>query len=186
MKLRNLSVVAVIVLLLAVACTPAASTGPGGSAGSSPSGTAVAASRAPASEGAESEAPESTAPESGAPESEAPESPGASAEGSPAGSPAESPSGTQNPHQPGQDLGERTVAAGEPLHIAFWGVLTGSDSPLGIDAQRGVEVALDDRPELLGREITLTSEDGLCTPEGGNTAATRLAADTSIVGLVGS
>jgi branched-chain amino acid transport system substrate-binding protein len=32
----------------------------------------------------------------------------------------------------------------------------------------------------------LTTEDGLCTPEGGATAASKLAADTSLVALVGS
>lgn len=36
MKLRNLSAVAIVTLLLAVACTPAATTGPGGSPGGSP------------------------------------------------------------------------------------------------------------------------------------------------------
>ena len=41
-------------------------------------------------------------------------------------------------------------------------------------------------PRLLGHTIELTSEDGQCSPEGGNTAATRIAADTTIVGLVGS
>jgi branched-chain amino acid transport system substrate-binding protein len=65
-------------------------------------------------------------------------------------------------------------------------VLTGSDSPLGIDAQRGFEIAVEQKGELLGHTIQTTSEDGLCTPEGGNTAATRLAADTTIVALVGS
>lgn len=87
---------------------------------------------------------------------------------------------------PGADLGERVIPAGEPIHIVFWGVLSGPDSALGIDAQRGVEIAVDDRPELLGHDIELTSEDGLCTPEGGNTAATRIAADVTVVGLVGS
>ena len=39
MKLRNLSAVAIFTLLLAVACTPAATTGPGGSPGGSPAGS---------------------------------------------------------------------------------------------------------------------------------------------------
>ena len=94
--------------------------------------------------------------------------------------------GPPNPHEPGADLGERVIGPDDPIHIAFWGVLTGSDSPLGIDAQRGFEIAVEEKGELLGHEIQISSEDGLCTPEGGNTAATRLAADTTIVALVGS
>src|SRR4029079_690178 len=60
-------------------------------------------------------------------------------------------------------------------------------STLGEDSKRGVEIAIDDKGgKLLGRDIRLTTEDGLCTPEGGATAAQKLAADTTIVGLVGS
>jgi branched-chain amino acid transport system substrate-binding protein len=80
-----------------------------------------------------------------------------------------------------------TIAPGEPVHIAFWGVLSGADSSLGEDSQRGVEIAIDDMGgEFMGHPIQLTTEDGLCTPEGGSTAATKLATDTSLVGLVGS
>ncbi len=94
------------------------------------------------------------------------------------------PAFAQAPEDP---LGVVTIPAGEPIHIAYWGVLSGADSTLGIDAQRGVEIAVDDRGgTLLDRQIQLTSEDALCTPEGGATAAQKLAADTTIVGLVGS
>lgn len=88
---------------------------------------------------------------------------------------------------PTDELGVVEIPEGDPIHLAFWGVLSGPDSSLGVDAQRGVEIAIDDRGgELLGHEIELSSEDGLCTPEGGATAAQKLAADTTIVGLVGS
>jgi branched-chain amino acid transport system substrate-binding protein len=50
-----------------------------------------------------------------------------------------------------------------------------------------VEIAIEDLGgELLGHPIELTSQDALCTPEGGATAAQALAADTTIVGLIGS
>lgn len=84
------------------------------------------------------------------------------------------------------ELGVRTIPAGEPIHIQFWGVLSGANSSLGIDSQRGVEIAVADRGQLNGHDINLTSEDALCTPEGGNTAATRIASDPTVVGLVGS
>ena len=88
---------------------------------------------------------------------------------------------------PSDELGVITIPAGEPIHIAFWGVLSGADSTLGTDSQRGVEIAIDDRDgKLLDHDIKLSAEDGLCTPEGGATAAQKLAADTTIVGLIGS
>lgn len=84
-------------------------------------------------------------------------------------------------------LGCVKIAADEPLHMAFWGVLSGADSSLGEDSKRGVEIAIDDKGgKLLGHNILLTTEDALCTPEGGATAASKLATDTSIVALVGS
>lgn len=87
---------------------------------------------------------------------------------------------------PSDELGVVEIPAGEPIHIAYWGVLSGADATLGTDSKRGVEIAIDDQGELLGHKITLTSEDGLCTPEGGATAAQKLAADSTLVGLIGS
>lgn len=83
-------------------------------------------------------------------------------------------------------LGTVEIPAGEPVHIAYWGVLSGADASLGEDSKQGVEVAVDDLGQFKGHEIQLTTEDGLCTPEGGATAATKLAADSTLVGLIGS
>jgi branched-chain amino acid transport system substrate-binding protein len=89
---------------------------------------------------------------------------------------------------PPDELGSVTIGPNDPIHIAFWGVISGADASLGTDSFRGVELAVDDLPDkkLLGHTINLTQEDGLCTPAGGGTAATKLAADKSIVALVGS
>jgi len=79
------------------------------------------------------------------------------------------------------------IAPGEPIHIAYWGVLSGADSSLGEDSKRGVEIAIDDKGgKILGHDVLLTTEDAGCTPEGGATAAAKLASDTSLVGLIGS
>jgi branched-chain amino acid transport system substrate-binding protein len=84
-------------------------------------------------------------------------------------------------------LGCVTIGPDEPVHIAYWGVLSGADSSLGEDSKRGVEIAIDDKGgQVLGHDVLLTTEDGGCTPEGGATAATKLATDTSLVGLIGS
>jgi branched-chain amino acid transport system substrate-binding protein len=88
---------------------------------------------------------------------------------------------------PTDELGVVAIPSGEPIHIAYWGVLSGPDSTLGEDSKRGVEIAIDDRDnQLLGHDISLTTEDAQCTPEGGATAAQKLAADTTLVGLIGS
>jgi branched-chain amino acid transport system substrate-binding protein len=79
------------------------------------------------------------------------------------------------------------IGPDEPIHIAYWGVLSGADSSLGEDSKRGVEIAIDDKGgKLFGHDILLTTEDAGCTPEGGATAAAKLASDTSLVGLIGS
>src|SRR5688500_18421551 len=64
---------------------------------------------------------------------------------------------------PEDELGVVEIPEGEPLNIGFWGVISGADAALGVDSQRGVEIAIEDRGgELLGHEIQLTAEDGLC------------------------
>jgi branched-chain amino acid transport system substrate-binding protein len=89
---------------------------------------------------------------------------------------------------PPDALGTVTIGANDPIHLAFWGVLSGADASLGTDGQRGVELAIADLTDgkLLGHTVSLSSEDALCTPAGGATAATKLAADKTIVALVGS
>jgi branched-chain amino acid transport system substrate-binding protein len=83
-------------------------------------------------------------------------------------------------------LGAVTIGPNDPIHIAFWGVLSGADATLGQDSEYGVKVAMQDvSNKLLGHDINLTTEDALCTPEGGATAAQKLAADNTVVGLVG-
>jgi branched-chain amino acid transport system substrate-binding protein len=78
------------------------------------------------------------------------------------------------------------IPTGEPIHIVYWGVILGADGSLGVDSQRGVEIAIDDRDgKLLGRDIQLTAEDAGCTPETGAVAAQKLATDTTIAGLIG-
>ena len=88
---------------------------------------------------------------------------------------------------PDDPLGVVTIPPGEPVVIAGWGVISGADASLGTDWMNSMKVVADDRGgELLGHPLDLVFEDGLCTPEGGATAAQKLAADTTIVGLIGS
>lgn len=87
---------------------------------------------------------------------------------------------------PEDPLGVVAIPTGEPIHVGFWGVLSGADGSLGTDSLHGVQLAVDAvGGKLLDRDILLSEEDGLCTPEGGATAGQKLAADTTLVGLIG-
>lgn len=83
-------------------------------------------------------------------------------------------------------LGCVDIAPGEPVHIAYAMVISGPDSTLGIDSRTGVEVAVDIKGELLGHPISLTGEDEGCSAEGGQAAGTKLAADPSIIAVIGT
>jgi branched-chain amino acid transport system substrate-binding protein len=84
-------------------------------------------------------------------------------------------------------LGVVKIKKGEPIHIASWFVIAGENASLGTDTQRGVEIAAADKGgKLLGHPIKLTFQDTGCNAEGGQAAATRLAADPTIVAAIGS
>jgi branched-chain amino acid transport system substrate-binding protein len=86
------------------------------------------------------------------------------------------------------------VGADEPINIGTLLVLSGADQSLGQDALYGVQLAIDyldgsyDQTDgtLLDHPVELVSEDELCTAEGGQAGATALAADTSIVAVIGT
>ncbi|MCU0482663.1 MAG: branched-chain amino acid ABC transporter substrate-binding protein [Chloroflexi bacterium] len=119
----------------------------------------------------------------GACSSEASSSPAASeAPGSQAPA-SEAPAGTP----PTDPLGVVQIPAGEPIHIGQWGVFSGANASLGQDSNEGIQIAIEDHGgQILGHEIRLTTEDALCSPEGGATAGQKLAADSTLVGLVGA
>lgn len=88
---------------------------------------------------------------------------------------------------PSDELGVVTIGPNDNVHIAFWGVLSGADASLGQDSLDGAKIALNDKGgKLLDHNITLSQDDGACTVEGGAAAAAKMAADSTIVGLVGS
>lgn len=96
---------------------------------------------------------------------------------------SEAPAGTP----PTDPLGVVTIPSGEPIHIGQWGVFSGANASLGQDSNEGIQIAIEDHGgKILGHDIRLTTEDALCSPEGGATAGQKLAADSTLVGLVGS
>jgi branched-chain amino acid transport system substrate-binding protein len=84
------------------------------------------------------------------------------------------------------DLGVVEIPEGAPIVIGGYWTLTGPDTALGLDQRRAVEVAFDELDnELLGHPIQFIAEDGLCSAEGGQAAATKLASIPNIVAVLG-
>jgi maltose-binding protein MalE/ABC-type branched-subunit amino acid transport system substrate-binding protein len=82
-------------------------------------------------------------------------------------------------------LGCVTVAAGEKLRLATALVISGPNETLGIDSQRGVTIAIADRGKVMGFDVEMVNEDGQCNAEGGQTAATKITSDETIVAVIG-
>jgi branched-chain amino acid transport system substrate-binding protein len=84
-------------------------------------------------------------------------------------------------------IGVVKLRPGEPIHIGYWFVITGPNTSLGTDTVRGIEIASDDfGGEIKGHPIKISGQDTGCGAEGGQAAATKLAADPSIVAAIGS
>ena len=85
------------------------------------------------------------------------------------------------------EVGVVSIPKGQPILLGALLVLSGPDISLGLDASRGAEIAFDDHKDVLvGHPIKYLPEDGQCSVEGGQTGATRLAANKQIVGVIGT
>jgi branched-chain amino acid transport system substrate-binding protein len=74
----------------------------------------------------------------------------------------------------------------DPVRIGYALVLSGANETLGIDSARGVEIATEDKGEILGHSIELVGEDSECSAEGGQKALTKLVSDPSLIGIIGT
>ncbi len=84
-------------------------------------------------------------------------------------------------------IGVVKINPGESIHIAAWMVVAGPDASLGTDTKRGIEIAIEEKGrKILGFPIKLTVQDTGCNAEGGQAAATKLAADPTIIAAIGS
>ena len=84
-------------------------------------------------------------------------------------------------------IGVIRIPAGAPIQIGGYWVLSGPDTALGLDSKRGVEIAIAGvGGRLLGHPIQLNAEDDLCSAEGGQTAAIKLASNPQTVAVLGS
>lgn len=79
------------------------------------------------------------------------------------------------------------VAPDEPIRLGYLLSISGATGFLGEDSRGSVEIAIADRDgQLLGHPIELVGEDTLCSPEGGQAAAQKIAADPQVVGIIGT
>ncbi len=83
-------------------------------------------------------------------------------------------------------LGCVEIAPGDPVKIGVLQVLSGDQEPFGLSGLRSIELAVDGRDgQLLGHPLELRIEDSLCSKEGGATAASKITADSKVVGILG-
>ncbi|MFO0996589.1 MAG: branched-chain amino acid ABC transporter substrate-binding protein [Alphaproteobacteria bacterium] len=79
------------------------------------------------------------------------------------------------------------IPKGQPIVIGTFFVLSGADASLGTDVLRGIKVAVDDLGnKIVGHPVKLLEEDDGCNAEGGQTAATKIAANQQVVVALGS
>jgi branched-chain amino acid transport system substrate-binding protein len=83
-------------------------------------------------------------------------------------------------------LGCVEVAPGDPILIASALVISGPNSDLGQDSQRGAEIAIDLHGDVMGHPVELQPEDDGCNAEGGQTAGTKIVANPQVVGIIGT
>lgn len=84
------------------------------------------------------------------------------------------------------EIGVVMIPKGAPIHIGGYWTISGPDTALGLDQQRGAELAMDDWKNMVaGHPIKFYVEDSQCNAEGGQTAATKLASNQNIVVVVG-
>ncbi|MGZ8562286.1 MAG: branched-chain amino acid ABC transporter substrate-binding protein [Candidatus Limnocylindria bacterium] len=79
------------------------------------------------------------------------------------------------------------VAAGDSIKFASANAITGDVAFLGNDINFGIQVAINDRGQLLGHDVELVKEDAGCGDAAtGQTAAQAIVADKQIVAVVGT
>ena len=84
-------------------------------------------------------------------------------------------------------LGCVDIAPGEPIHIAWINTVSGATGILGQTNNRGSELAFNEVDnQLLGHPILFTGEDSFCNAEGGQAAGTKVAADPTVVAVIGT
>jgi branched-chain amino acid transport system substrate-binding protein len=102
--------------------------------------------------------------------------------------------GAQGADCSADQFGCLTLAKGEPIKIGTLLAISGDTRSLGLDSQRGVQLAIDyldgkfdGKPgQLMGHNVQQINADDGCSKEGGQAGATKLAADPKILSVIGT
>jgi branched-chain amino acid transport system substrate-binding protein len=79
------------------------------------------------------------------------------------------------------------IGADDPIVLATMFTTSGPTASLGLDSLGGVQLAILARDGMaLDHEVITVDEDTLCSAEGGQAAAQRIAADATILGIIGT
>jgi branched-chain amino acid transport system substrate-binding protein len=79
------------------------------------------------------------------------------------------------------------IAEGDPITLGTLLAISGENASLGQDSQNGVVVATNMRDnQVAGHPIEFDHQDDLCAAEGGQTGAQALAAEESVVAVIGT
>jgi branched-chain amino acid transport system substrate-binding protein len=87
-----------------------------------------------------------------------------------------------------------TYAAGQPIKFASLLAISGATATLGNDSNNGIKLGMDYLDgtfdakvgQIDGHDVTLEQEDDGCSKDGGQAGATKLAADDTIVAVIGT
>jgi len=84
-------------------------------------------------------------------------------------------------------LGCVDVGPSDPVHIAYLLVVAGPNETLGVDSRNGIEIAIEEGGgKILNHDVKFDGEDGGCDAAPGQTAGAKLAADNTIVAVIGT
>ena len=83
-------------------------------------------------------------------------------------------------------IGVWSIPKGAPIQIAGYYVISGADTALGTDEVRAVQIAIKEHGDkIAGHPVKFSVEDDGCNAEGGQTAATKIAANPNVVLAIG-
>lgn len=90
------------------------------------------------------------------------------------------------PFQCTDPIGCVTVGNKADIKIGVLLTLSGPQSATGMDALRGIKIAMSDKGQVFGHSVQLVQQDDHCSQSGGQAGAQALAADKQIVGVIGA
>ncbi|TAK12208.1 MAG: branched-chain amino acid ABC transporter substrate-binding protein [Anaerolineae bacterium] len=96
------------------------------------------------------------------------------------------PTPTPEPLECDDPLGCVEVGPGERINLGAMLALSGRASLLGEDSLGAIQVALAERPEILGHGIDIVTADTKCSADGGELAAQQILQEPSLVAIVGT